>query len=77
MSGDPGGVSDAFLHAQPHRLSPRARRTLLHTIMWHRRAGDRCACGWGQVGDSHAEHVVEVFEAELEELAVRTLREDS
>jgi hypothetical protein len=43
-----------------------ARAVLVQVLVYHQRLNaGACACGWGQIGESHAEHVAEVFEMEL------------
>lgn len=39
------------------------RRRLVDVLVYHQRAtSQHCACGWGKLGASHAEHVADVYE---------------
>jgi|KBSMisStandDraft_5_1062788.scaffolds.fasta_scaffold824339_2 hypothetical protein len=53
-------------------LTPAERACLVEVLVYHQRVEDPpytgvCACGWGVLGASHAEHVVEVFETSAAE----------
>jgi hypothetical protein len=40
-----------------------SRDVLILTLIYHQRADiDHCGCGWSKLGESHAEHVADVFE---------------
>ncbi len=42
------------------------RELLINVIVYHYRASiSHCGCGWNELGRSHSEHVVEVFELSL------------
>lgn len=48
-------------------LPPDIRACLLEVMIYHQRTDDPplvgvCVCGWGELGLSHAEHVIDVFE---------------
>ena len=47
-------------------LREHERRLLEAVLMCHQRVDERwCACGWGELGASHAEHVVGCFQMAL------------
>lgn len=44
------------------------REALIEIITYHyRKTFQYCACGWGELGKSHPEHVVDVYEQVLSE----------
>lgn len=52
-------------------MTPDQRARLIAVLIYHQRTSDSgCSCGWGKrghnLGESHAEHVVEVYEATTE-----------
>ncbi len=44
-------------------LTDKERQILIEVLTYHyRKDSQYCGCGWGKLGHSHPEHVVEVFE---------------
>lgn len=53
-------------------MRPAERACLVKVLVYHQSVEDPpyiggCACGWHVLGASHAEHVVDVFEASVAE----------
>ena len=47
------------------KLTPKQRDHLVQTLIYHQPTEtSACICVWGELGRSHAEHVVQVFEME-------------
>lgn len=47
------------------------RAQLVQILIDHQRAGpERCSCGWGEWGRSHAAHVADMYEDELDAMTV-------
>jgi hypothetical protein len=43
------------------------REVLVEVLVYHQRKdASRCACGWAELGRSHAEHVATVYEESME-----------
>lgn len=43
------------------------RAVLVEVLVYHQRLDAQyCACGWGRLGQSHADHVADVYEASME-----------
>jgi len=43
------------------------RDVLIEVIIYHQRVTiEGCWCGWGVLGESHAAHVVDVYEASVQ-----------
>lgn len=39
------------------------REVLVSVLVYHQRMDDTgCACGWRELGESHAEHIADVYE---------------
>lgn len=39
------------------------REVLVPVLVYHQRMDDTgCACGWRELGESHAEHIADVYE---------------
>jgi hypothetical protein len=50
-------------------LTAKEREVLITVITYHYRDNiERCGCGWSDLGRSHPEHVVQVFEESIEAL---------
>lgn len=48
----------------PATTVPYDHEKLVEVLVYHQRASaSHCACGWSELGHSHAEHVVDVYEA--------------
>lgn len=44
-----------------------ARERMLDVLVYHQRASSsHCTCGWSVLGQSHPEHVVDVYEQSVE-----------
>lgn len=42
------------------------RETLVTILVYHYRKNDAsCGCGWGVLGQSHSEHVADIYEESL------------
>lgn len=42
------------------------RAVLVDVLIYHQRTeSSGCGCGWGELGHSHAEHIVDVYEASV------------
>lgn len=47
-------------------LTNEERYILINVLIYHyRKDSQHCGCGWGELGKSHAEHVVDVFESSV------------
>lgn len=47
-------------------MIPYDRDVLRDVLIYHQRTSiERCACGWGRWGHSHAERIMEVYEASM------------
>lgn len=45
------------------RAAPFNRELMIDVLVYHQRtSASGCGCGWAELGNSHAEHVVDVYE---------------
>ena len=44
------------------------REVLVEVLVYHQRKNSQyCACGWGELGKSYAEHVADIYEMAIKE----------
>ncbi len=50
-----------------HRtLPPFVREVMINVLIYHQPTNTSgCHCGWGELGRSHSEHIVEIYEMSI------------
>lgn len=51
---------------------PYVRSVLVQILIYHyRKENSSCGCGWSELGRSHPEHVVDVYETSIRDLGTK------
>ncbi len=49
-----------------NKTLPFVRKVMINVLVYHQPTNTSgCHCGWGKLGRSHAEHVVEIYEMSI------------